>query len=99
MPASQKIITKLRERRQIEAGLREMAATRSEFEFRKLGQEIASLGSQVIPTLIGNLDRADARLLAAMGTVASHLDPEEAITSMRMAVIHPQRTDRGRIGV
>ncbi|NIV37631.1 MAG: hypothetical protein GWN58_51895, partial [Anaerolineae bacterium] len=56
------------------------------------------LGSQVIPTLIGNLDRADARLLAAMGAVASHLDPEEVIMAMRSAVIHPQRTDRGRIG-
>ena len=98
MPASQKIITKLRERRQIEAGLREMVAASSEFEFRQRAQEIALLGSQVIPTLIGNLDRADARLLAAMGTVAAHLNPGEVITAMRNAVIHPQRTDRGRIG-
>jgi hypothetical protein len=98
MPASQKIITKLRERRQIEAGLREMLALSSELEFRLRAQEIASLGSQVIPTLIGNLDRADAQLLAAMGTVASHLEPEEVIMAMRHAVIHPQRTDRGRLG-
>ena len=98
MPASQKIITKLRERRQIEASLREMLAVSSELEFRQRAQEIASLGSQVIPTLIGNLDRADARLLAAMGAVASHLDPEEVIMAMRHAVTHPQRTDRGRIG-
>ena len=98
MPASQKIITKLRERRQIEAGLREMLAVSSELDFRHRAQEIASLGSQVIPTLIGNLDRADARLLAAMGAVASHLDPEEVIMAMRHAVTHPQRTDRGRIG-
>ena len=98
MPTSQKIITKLRERRQIEAGLREMTATRSELEFRKLAQETALLGSQVIPTLIGNLDHADARLLAAMGAVATHLEPEEVITAMRLAVLHPQRTDRGRIG-
>jgi hypothetical protein len=98
MPASQKIITKLRERRQIEARLREMVATSSELEFRHRAQEIALLGSQVIPTLIGNLDRADGRLLAAMGAVASHLDREEVIMAMRNAVIHPQRTDRGRIG-
>jgi len=98
MPASQKIITKLHERRQIEAGLREMAATRSELEFRTLAQEIALLGSQVIPTLIGNLDRADARLLAAMGAVASHLDAEEVVTAMRLAALQPQRTDKGRIG-
>lgn len=98
MPASQKIITKLRERRQIEAGLRAMLAVSSEVEFRQRAQEIASLGSQVIPTLIGNLDRADARLLAAMGAVASQLDREEVIMAMRRAVIQPQRTDRGRIG-
>ena len=98
MPASQKIITKLLERRQIEASLREMVATSSQLEFRQRAQEIAMLGSQVIPTLVGNLDDADARLLAAMGAVASHLDPEEVITAMRLAVTHPQRTDRGRIG-
>jgi hypothetical protein len=98
MPASQKIITKLRERRQIEAGLRAMLAVSSELEFRQRAQEIASLGSQVIPTLIGNLDRADARLLAAMGAVASHLDREEVIMAMRRAVVQPQRTDQGRIG-
>jgi hypothetical protein len=98
MPTSQKIITKLRERRQIEAGLRGMLAVSSEIEFRRRAQEIASLGSQVIPTLIDNLDRADARMLAAMGTVASHLDRGEVITAMRHAVIQPQRTDQGRIG-
>ena len=98
MPASQKVITKLLERRQIEASLREMVATSSQLEFRQRAQEIAMLGSQVIPTLVGNLDHADARLLAAMGAVASHLDPEEVITAMRLAVTHPQRSDRGRIG-
>jgi hypothetical protein len=98
MPASQKIITKLRERRQIEASLRKMLTVSSELEFRQRAQEIASLGSQVIPTIIGNLDRADVRLLAAMGAVATHLDPEEVIMAMRYAVAHPQRTDRGRLG-
>jgi hypothetical protein len=98
MPASQKIITKLRERRQIEASLRAMVAASSELEFRQRAQEIASLGSEVIPTLVGNLDHADARLLKAMGIVAAHLDREEVITAMRRAVIQPQRTDRGRIG-
>ena len=97
MPASQKIITKLRERRQIEAELRKMVAASSEVEFRQRAEEIASLGAQVIPTLIENLDRADAQLLAAMGAVASYLDPEEIIPAMRHAVIHPLRTDRGRM--
>ena len=98
MPASQKIITKLLERRQIEASLRKMLAVSSELEFRQRAQEIAALGSQVIPTLIDNLDHADRRMLAAMGTVASHLEPEEIILALRQAVAHPQRSDRGRLG-
>ncbi len=98
MPTSHKIITKLHERRQIEASLRKMLAITSELEFRQRAREIASLGSQVIPTIIGNLDSADAHLLAAMGTVASHLDRQEAITALRQAVLQRRRTDRGRIG-
>ena len=55
MPASQnKIITKLRERRQIEAELHRMLAANSEPEFRRQAREIASLGSQVIPAIVGN---------------------------------------------
>jgi hypothetical protein len=98
MPASQKIITKLRERRQIEADLRELLAASSEEEFRRQAQRIAALGSQVIPTIVANLDRADASMLAAMGTVATFLDRDEVAAALRQAVLLPQRTDRGRIG-
>jgi hypothetical protein len=98
MPASQKIITKLRERRQIEADLRKMLSAGSELEFRRQAQRIAALGSQVIPAIVGNLDRADARMLAAMGTVAAYLDHDEVTAALRQAILHPQRTDQGRIG-
>ncbi len=98
MPASQKIITKLHERRQIEAGLRQMLTASSELEFQRLAHRIASLGSQVIPTIVGNLDRADARLLTAMGTVATFLDRAQVTTALHRAVLQPQRTDRARIG-
>ncbi len=99
MPASQnKIITKLRERRQIEADLREMLTATSELALRRQAQRIAMLGSQVIPVIVGNLDRADARLLAAMGTVATFLDREEITEALRHAVLQSRQTDRGRIG-
>lgn len=98
MPASNKIITKLQERRQIEADLRAMLAASSDLDFRQRAQRIASLGSQVIPALLGNLDRADSRLLAAMGTVASFLDRDEVTRALRQAVLQPERTDQGRIG-
>lgn len=99
MPASQnKIITKLRERRQIEAGLRNMLAATSDLEFQRKAREIAGLGSQVIPTIVGNLDRADARMLTAMGTVATFLDHDQVASSLRQAVLQARHTDRGRIG-
>jgi hypothetical protein len=98
MPASQKIITKLRERRQIEADLRKMLAASSESEFRRRAQRIASSGSQVIPTIVGNLDQADARMLAAMGTVATFLSHDEVAIALRQAVLQPHQTDRGRLG-
>ncbi len=99
MPASQnKIITKLRERRQIEADLHRMLAATSGLEFRRQAQQIAALGSQVIPTIVGNLDRAEARMLAAMGTVATFLDRDEVTKALRQAVLQSKQTDRGRIG-
>ncbi len=98
MPASQKIITKLRERRQIEADLRNMLSASSELEFRRQAQQIASRGAEVIPTIVDNLERADARMLAAMGTVASFLDHNEISRALRQAILQPQRSDRSRIG-
>lgn len=98
MPASQKIITKLRERRQIEADLRKMLGADSELEVRRQAQRIAALGSQVIPVIVGNLERADAHMLAAMGLVAALLDREEVTTALRQVALQPQYSDRGRIG-
>lgn len=98
MPASQKIITKLRERRQIGADLREMLAADSELEFHRQAQLIAGQGSQVIPTIVGSLNRADARMLSALGTVAGYLDRRAVMAALRQAVLLPQLTDHGRIG-
>jgi hypothetical protein len=100
MPASQKkIITKLRERRQIEAGLRQLLAANSEQELRRQAQAIAAqAGTQIIPTIVSNLDRADSRMLAALGFVATFLDREEVTAALRQAILQPQVTDRGRIG-
>ncbi len=92
-----KIITTLRDRRQVEAGLRQMLAADSEWQFRRQAQQIAALGSQVIPAIVGNLDRADARLLTAMGTVAALLNRQEVVAALRQAILQPQRTDQGRM--
>ena len=99
MTASQtRIITKLLERRQIEADLRDMMEASSELEFRRQAQKIASAGPQVLPAIVGNLDRADARMLTAMGVVATYLEPREAISALRHAVLRSELSDQGRIG-
>jgi hypothetical protein len=99
LPASQKkIITKLLERRQIEAELRGLLAATSEQTLRRGAQEIAARGRQVIPVVIGNLDRADARMLAALGVVSALLDREEMTTALRQVILQPQYTDQGRLG-
>jgi hypothetical protein len=99
MTASQtRIITKLLERRQIEARLRDMMEASSELEFRRQAQEIASSGPQVLPAIVGNLDQADARMLTAMGVVATYLEPRKAISALRQAVFRSELSDQGRIG-
>jgi hypothetical protein len=97
MPASeQKIITKLRERRQIESGLHRMRAVSSRQDLRRQALEIASSGSQVIPAIVSNLDRADSEMVLAMGTVATYLDRDAVIKALQRAVRQPERSDRGR---
>jgi hypothetical protein len=99
MSASQtRIITKLLERRQIEADLRDMMEASSELEFRRKAQKIAEAGPQVLPTIVSNLDRADARMLTAMGVVATYLESREAVSALRHAVLRSELSDQGRIG-
>ena len=99
LPAPQKkIITKLLERRQIEADLRGLLAATSEQALRRQAREIAALGRQVIPVVVGNLDRADARMLAALGIVSALLDRKEMTAALRQVILQPQYTDQGRIG-
>jgi hypothetical protein len=98
MPASQKIITKLRERRQIEADLRQMLDASSDLDFRRRARRIASLGSQVIPAIISNLDRADSQMLSAMGTVATFLDRDEVTRALRQVILQPAQTDQVKFG-
>jgi len=96
--AQTKIITKLLERRRIEADLREMLEASTDLEFRRRAQRIAASGSEVIPTIVGNLDRADARMLTAMGIVTTFLDREEVVRALRGAILESRLSDKGRVG-
>ncbi|MBN1660985.1 MAG: hypothetical protein JXA93_21490 [Anaerolineae bacterium] len=92
-----KIITKLLERRQIEAEFQRLLEATSAAEFRRRAGEIAAHGTQLLPVIVANLDRADAGLLNAMGEVVALLDSQEAIVALREAVLHKPLTDRARL--
>lgn len=94
----EKIITALRERRQIEEDVRAMLAAGTEAEFRQRARAIAAAGAAVIPAIVHNLDRADNRLLAALGTVASYVDHEAMARALRRAAQQPERSRQGRRG-
>lgn len=90
------IITKLCERRRIEADLRGMCTDGSLADMRQQALEIASQGSQVIPAIVGNLREADGEMVVAMGTVATFLERDEIVSALRRAVRHPEQSARGR---
>ena len=106
MPAGQKIITTLHERRQIEADLRDMHSSTSHTDFQRRAQQIAALGSQVIPVIVSTIDRVnragmsqtDTRLLEVLGTVAVYLDRDEIVQALRQVVLGPGHTDQSRAG-
>ena len=93
-----KVITKLRERRQIEADLRRMLDVTSEIELQRQAREMAARGPEVIPAFIGSLDQAEGPMLAALGMVAAHLDRTEVVRALYRVLQQPGRSYRGRMG-
>jgi hypothetical protein len=96
-PSSDKIITKLMERRQVEAYLQQMRLVTSEQDLRRHAERVAALGPQVIPAIVANLDRADEELTVAMGLVSSLVDRSQMVKALREAVLKPDQSDRGRV--
>ena len=88
-PTGPKIITKLRDRRQIDTALRRLLEASSEIDLRRQVQAIARTGSPVIPSLIAALDRADAQTLAALGLVAVQLDRAETVDALYRVLQQP----------
>jgi len=91
-PDGAKIVTKLRDRRQIDAALRRLQEVPSEPELRRQVQALAERGSEVIPSLVGALRRADARTQMLLGIVASRLDRGEASEAFLRVLQQPGRS-------
>jgi len=88
-PTGGKIITKLRDRRQIDTALRGLLEASSEIDLRRQVQAIARTGPKVLPSLIAALDRADAQTLPALGSVAAQLDRGETVDALYRVLQQP----------
>lgn len=91
-PDGAKIVTKLRDRRQIDAALRRLQEASSELELRRQVQALVERGPAVIPSLVGAMRRADARTLVLLGIVASHLDHGQTSEALFRVLQQPGRS-------
>ena len=91
-----KILTALREQRQIEAEIQRLADSRTQAEFEQRAYRIASQ-KQAIPALLNSLNSADTRLLGILGSLATLLDRDTVVNALYQAAVDPRRPNRGRL--
>jgi hypothetical protein len=92
-----KIITTLRQRRELEAALRSLRSARDDYELDAQAKELAQQGEPVLDALLGSLDSADPRLIGALGKVATHLDRTKVTAALRSTARDARRADRERM--
>ncbi len=95
-----RIITTLRERRAIEAAIRELGHVEGENELRRHARRIARQGDQVLPAVLAMLDTSNPQVRTGLGWVAVHLhekDPHTVVDALRAAALDRQRGDQARV--
>lgn len=95
-----RIITTLRERRAIEAAMRQLGQVAGETELRAHARRIAHQGDQVLPAVLGMLDTANPQVRTGLGWVAIYLyerQPNAVVDALRAAALDRQRTDQARV--
>ncbi len=92
-----KIITTLRQRRELEAALRGLRTARDDDELEARAKELAQQGEPVLDALLRSLNSADPRLIGALGKVAVHLDRAKVTAALRATARDPRRADRERM--
>lgn len=92
-----KIITTLRQRRELEAALRGLRTARDDDELEAQAKELAQQGEPVLDALLRSLNSADPRLIGALGKVATYLDRAKVTTALRATARDPRRADRERM--
>jgi len=91
-----RIITALREQRQIEAEITGLVSSRTQAEFDERARRIVSR-EQALPALLNSLNSADARLLGVLGSLATLMDREVVVNALYRAAVDHRRSKRGRL--
>ncbi len=91
-----RIFTELREQRQIETEIRELATSRTQDEFDRRARWIAGQ-EQALPALLNSLNLADTRLLGVLGALATLLDRDTVVDALYQAAVDRRRSKRGRL--
>lgn len=91
-----RILTELREQRQIETEIRELAASRTQDEFDRRAHWIVGQ-EQALPALLSSLNSADTHLLGVLGALATLLDRAAVVDALYQAAVDRRRPKRGRL--
>jgi hypothetical protein len=91
-----KILTALREQRQIEAEIRQLATSRTQAEFEQRARWIISQ-EQALPALLNSLNSADTRLLGVLGLLATLMGQDTVADALYQAATDRRRPKQGRL--
>ncbi|MDY7042480.1 MAG: HEAT repeat domain-containing protein, partial [Chloroflexota bacterium] len=91
-----KILTTLREQRQVEEEIRLLAASRTQADFEQRARWIVSQ-DQALPALLSSANSAGIRMLGVLGSLATMLDRDTVVHALYQAAVDRSRPDRGRL--
>lgn len=93
------IITTLRDRRAIEADLRQLATVHGELDLRTRARHIARQGKQVLPALLSMLGTNDPQMRGGLGQVSAALltDGAPVVEALRGVAQDTRQSDQVRI--
>lgn len=96
--SSDKIITTLRERRQIEFDIVSLIKIGPDDETKTRAQRIAQGGDQVIPAILNNLSHSNPQMLNILGLVSSfYPDRDKVVANLYKAAADVDNPDRNRV--
>ena len=95
---SPKIITTFQNRLEMEAAVRSLGETSSDWELRQRAVEVAQrYGDKILPALVGALDTSNPQLRGGLGHLTKRLDKDAAVAALRAAALNRTLSDQARL--